>query len=118
MRVLLFTAVLAASVVGAPPAKGSTHSGSYTSSHPTAPAVARDTHGRIARSEQAKVEFKEGAPLPVAAAICSAGCRCSLSARNRRTRPAIDKTSVHASANHSCWSEFKLIDADLALRRT
>jgi len=27
--------------------------------------------------------------LPVAAAICSAGCRCSLSARNRRTRPAI-----------------------------
>ena len=63
MRAPLLVAILAVSLLIAPPA-ASKSSSSSTHSHSTVPGVARNSHGHIARSEQAKVEFKKAHPCP------------------------------------------------------
>lgn len=68
MRVPLLLAALSALVLsfgGA--AKGGGAHGSYSTGshgHHATPGVARDSHGHIARSEQARVEFKNAHPCP------------------------------------------------------
>lgn len=65
---LLFAALLTPTYTDAK-GSGSSHS-SHSSSHSTAhtskatPGVPRDSHGRIARSRQAKNEFKKSHPCP------------------------------------------------------
>jgi len=69
MRVpLLLAAALSAAMLlpASASAKGGAH-GSYptgTHGHHTAPGVARDSHGHIARSAHAKEEFRRSHPCP------------------------------------------------------
>ena len=64
--ILGFSALLAMLLVPSSAVAKGGHSGSHSSTHSSraTPGVARDSHGRIARSSQATSDFKKSQPCP------------------------------------------------------
>jgi hypothetical protein len=61
---LVFAALLAPSFADAKDPGSRSHSSKHSGGHPKAKGVARDSHGRIARSSSAKHDFQKSHPCP------------------------------------------------------
>jgi hypothetical protein len=55
---------LICSAIVAAPCHATSHGSSHSYSSKATPGIARDSHGRIARSQQARSEFKHSNPCP------------------------------------------------------